>query len=175
MHKKFKIVKIDSEYCDFLRKYDSKVPYNAGIKDLRPFVGVLFMIDSCEYFAPLSSPKPKYKTIKNTLDLIKIDNGDLGVINFNNMVPVTNKNYVLFDLNKKCENENEVFRLQLLKNQLRWMTANKKEIYKKSKLLYDLYKTDKLPNNVRNRCCDFSLLEEKCNEYNKINEYSLIS
>ena len=66
---------------------------------------LLFMIDSCEYFAPLSSPKPKYKTIKNTLDLIKIDNGDLGVINFNNMVPVTNKNYVLFDLNKKCENE----------------------------------------------------------------------
>ena len=65
-----------------MRKYDNKVP-----------------------FAPLSSPKPKYKTIKNTLDLINIDNGDLGVINFNNMVPVTNKNYVLFDLNKKCENE----------------------------------------------------------------------
>lgn len=35
------------------------------------------------------------------------------------MAPVTNKNYVLFDLNKKCENENEVFRFQLLKNQLR--------------------------------------------------------
>ena len=59
MHKKFKIVKIDSEYYDFLRKSDSKVPYNA----------------------------------------------------------------------------------------------------------------DKLPNNVRNRCCAFSQLEEKCNEYNQSDIY----
>ncbi|MBO5095884.1 MAG: type III toxin-antitoxin system ToxN/AbiQ family toxin, partial [Bacilli bacterium] len=40
-------------------------------------------------------------------------------------------------------------------------------INSKSKLLYDLYKTDKLPKNVRERCCNFPLLEEKCNEYNK--------
>lgn len=36
------------------------------------------MIDKCEYFAPLSSPKSKYKTLKNTLDLIKIQDGNYG-------------------------------------------------------------------------------------------------
>ena len=34
----------------------------------------------------------------------------------------------------------------------------------KSKLLYNLYKNDKLPTNVKNRCCNFILLEEKCKE-----------
>lgn len=38
MYKKLKIVKVDSKYCNYLRKYDSKIPYNAGIKELRPFI-----------------------------------------------------------------------------------------------------------------------------------------
>lgn len=38
MYKSFKIVKVDSKYCDYLRNYDNKVPYNAGTKDLRPFM-----------------------------------------------------------------------------------------------------------------------------------------
>ena len=61
MYKKFKIVKVDANYCGFLRKYDEKVVYNAGLKELRPFIGVLFKIDKFEYFAPLSSPKIKHK------------------------------------------------------------------------------------------------------------------
>lgn len=167
MYKSFKIAKVDSKYCDYLRQYDNKVSYNAGTKDLRPFIGVLFMIDKCEYFAPLSSPKPKHSKLKNTLDLIKIENGTYGVVNFNNMIPVMDKNYVIFDLNKKTENRAENFRLELLRNQLRWLTANKKDVNTKSKLLYNLYESNKLPKNVKDRCCNFPLLEEKCREYNK--------
>lgn len=167
MYKSFKIVKVDSKYCDYLRQYDNKVSYNAGTKDLRPFIGVLFMIDKCEYFDPLSSPKPKHSKLKNTLDLIKIENGNYEVVNFNNMIPVMDKNYVIFDLNKKTENRAENFRLELLRNQLRWLTANKKDVNTKSKLLYNLYKSNKLPKNVKDRCCNFPLLEEKCREYNK--------
>ena len=44
----------------------------------------------------------------------------------------------------------------------------KKEIMTKSRLLYNLYKNDKLPKNVKERCCNFILLEEKCKDYNKI-------
>lgn len=166
MYRNLKIVKINSNYCDYLRNYDNKVSYNAGTKDLRPFIGILFIIHNCEYFAPLSSPKPKHKRLKNTLDLIKIKDGDYGVVNFNNMIPVTNKNYTEFDLNKKTDNKEEMKRKKLMINQLRWLTSNKKDIYTKSKLLYDLYKKDKLPKNVKNRCCNYILLEEKCIEYN---------
>lgn len=67
-----KIVKVDSKYCDYLRRYDNKVVYNKFDKELRPFIGVLFKIDNIEYFAPLSSPKPKHLKMKNTLDFFKI-------------------------------------------------------------------------------------------------------
>ena len=65
MFNNFKIVRVDSDYCDYLRMYDDKVVYNKNEKELRPFVGILFMIGMCEYFAPLSSPKPKHKKMKN--------------------------------------------------------------------------------------------------------------
>jgi protein AbiQ len=125
------------------------------------------MVEKCEYFAPLASPKPKYARLSNKLDLLKINNGKYGVINFNNMIPVTNNNYEEFDLNKKTDDKSEMFRINLLNNQLRWLTSNKQEVFKKSRLLYNLYKNNKLPNNVKDRCCNFPLLEEKCNEYNK--------
>lgn len=166
MFRKIIIVKVDSKYCDFLRKYENKVPYNAGEKELRPFVGILFNIGNCEYFAPLSSPKPKHSRLANTLDLIKIDNGKLGVINFNNMIPVNKSNYNIIDLNEKTNDKNKSARILLLKNQLRWLNKNRVDIYEKSSNLYKKYVNNLLPINVRNRCCNFILLEEKCREYN---------
>ena len=115
MKKNLKIVKVDSDYCNFLRKYDDKVTYNAGKKELRPFLGILFTVDELEYFAPLSSPKNKHLKLSNTLDLIKIKDGKLGVINLNNMIPVTSENYEIFDLNKKVDDNDELKRQMLLK------------------------------------------------------------
>ena len=91
MNKTLELVKINSNYCDYLRKYDEKVPYNKNTKELRPFVGILFVVHDCEYFAPLSSPKPKHIQIKNNLDFYKINNGIFGVVNFNNMIPVNKR------------------------------------------------------------------------------------
>ncbi len=158
MFRKIIIVKADSKYCEFLRKYENKVPYNAGEKELRPFIGILFNIGNCEYFAPLSSPKPKHSRLANTLDLIKIDNGKLGVINFNNMIPVNKSNYNIIDLNEKTNDKNKSARILLLKNQLRWLNNNRVDIYEKSSNLYKKYVNNLLPINVRNRCCNFILL-----------------
>lgn len=168
MIKKIRIVKVNSNYCDFLRKYDKRVPYNAGEKELRPFIGILFEIENCQYFAPLSSPKPKHIKLLNTLDLIKIDGGKLGVINLNNMLPVYINNYELIDLDKTNDKRLNHSRIILLRNQLRWLNTNKVEIYKKSTTLYKKYVNGLLPVNVTNRCCDFKLLEEKCREYNNM-------
>ena len=40
--KKLVLVRLDSNYCDYLRQFDNKVPYNFDNKELRPFIGVLF-------------------------------------------------------------------------------------------------------------------------------------
>ena len=37
----------------------------------------------------------------------------------------------------------------------------------KSNILYKLYKENKLHKNIKNRCCNFPLLEKKCREYNE--------
>lgn len=168
MYKKIRMVKIDFNYCDYLRKYDNRVVYNYGLKELRPYIGILFEIGDIEYFAPLSSPKEKHKRLKNNLDLIKIENGELGVINLNNMIPVFKNNYAEFDLNKKTKIKSEYLKIILYRKQLRWLTQNRKEIYFKAKLLYKRYVNNELISSVEERCCNFKLLEEKCMEYNRV-------
>ena len=52
MIRNFRLVKVDYKYCEYLRKFDNKVSYNAGIKELRPFIGILFAVDGIEFYAP---------------------------------------------------------------------------------------------------------------------------
>ena len=160
-----KIVRVNSEYCDYLRKFDNKVSYNRFEKELRPFIGILFKINSCEYFAPLSSPKPKHIKMKNTVDFFKIKNGELGAVNFNNMIPVRENNYTLVDLNKETLTLSELKYQRLLREQLEWLNANYYQVKNKSLKLYKLYNSGKLPKNIELRCCNFKMLEEKCLEY----------
>ena len=162
---KFKLVRVDTKYCDYLRIFDNRVAYNKNEKELRPFVGIGFTINDCEYFAPLSSPKPKHLKMHNTIDFFKIENGKLGAINFNNMIPVTKGNYKIIDLNKNNLSSKEKKYQELLKDQLNWLNENYIQVKNKSYKLYNMYVNQKLSDNIRNRCCDFKLLEEKCNEY----------
>lgn len=78
----------------------------------------MFQIDTCEYFAPLSSPKPKHKNMKNIIDFFKIKDGELGAVNFNNMIPVNENNYSLVDLNKETLTIAELKYQKLLREQL---------------------------------------------------------
>ena len=153
------IVQIDYEYTAYLRKFDSRVSYNSNNKK-RPFIGVLFTIKNIKYFAPLSSPKAKHLKMKNTIDFLKLKEGRLGAINFNNMIPVTNKNYKKIDLTDSTDKY-----IKLLKEQLSWLNKNKIQIKSRAQKIYYLYKNNKLPLNIKKRCCNYLLLEEKCKEY----------
>ena len=168
MFNKLKIVIIDKNYCNYLRKYDNKVPYNNNGKDLRPFIGILFMINELEYYAPLSSPKPKHFKMHNRLDFFKLDHGNLGSVNFNNMIPVSKLNYKIIDLTQSTNDIAFKKRLVLLRKQYYWLLDNFDYIKNNANKLYRLYINNKLNESMYNRCCNFKLLEEKCNEYNKI-------
>ncbi len=158
---KFRLVKVDYHYCDYLRSFDNKVCYNSGTKELRPYLGILFEINNCEYFAPLSSPKPKHKSMPNNLDFVKIDNGNLGAINFNNMLPLTKANYKILDLNDKNLKYSKLLHLQL-----RWLNRHYNYIFRQANTLYKKYINNTLDKKIKMRCCNFILLEEKCLEYN---------
>ena len=166
MVKKFKLVIIDSKYCDYLREFDDRVPYNFSKKENRPFVGILFEIENIKYFAPLSSPKEKHRMMHNMLDFLKIDDGKLGVLNFNNMIPVPDCSYYLINMNDPNK-LNDIKYYNLLLDQLSWLNEHYIQVKNKSKRLYKLYTLRKLSKVIFDRCCDFTLLEEKCRKYNK--------
>ena len=127
---------------------------------------MLFEVGSCKYFAALSSPKPKHLKIEDKLDFLKIDNGKLGAINFNNMIPVTNNNVEIIDLNYVSNSKKEEKYLKLLKEQFYWLNRHSFKIYSNSRRLYGLYINNMLSKGIKDRCCNFPLLEEKCIEYN---------
>lgn len=85
---RFSFYTVDPSYCDFLRQFDSKVPHTMDKKSSRPFVGIVFSIKDFNYYAPLTSPKPKHLHMSNQVDFLKINNGMWGAVNFNNMIPV---------------------------------------------------------------------------------------
>lgn len=166
MIKNLKVARIESRYCDYLRKYDNKVSYNKNEKELRPFVGLLFKINDCEYFAPLSSPKLKHRKMKNTIDFMKIQDGELGAVNFNNMIPVRKNNYSVINLNRKNLSKSELRYQDLLKDQYNWLNEHYNQVQNRSYRLYRLYNNKQLSESIASRCCNFKLLEEKCELYN---------
>ena len=165
--KKIKIVKIDKDYLDYLRSFDAKV---YEFKQNRPYIGALLDVKDMEYFAPLSSPKSKHQNMSNYIDFMKIEvkNKMIGVINFNNMIPVTSANYEVLDLNQIQNSYEEQKYYNLLKADSIFLNKQKERVYRKSEKLYDYYQNGKLNSNVMKRCCNFKLLEEKCLEYNLV-------
>ena len=101
----------------------------------------------------------------HTIDFLKIKNGELGAVNFNNMIPVKSDYYSIIDLNQSTLTLNEAKYQKLLKEQLAWLNANYIQVKDKSYKLYTLYNKGKLPETMRERCCNFKLLEEKCLKY----------
>ena len=83
------------------------------------------------------------------------------------MIPVNESNYSLVDLNKETLTIAELKYQKLLREQLDWLNANYYQVKNKSFKLYQLYNNGKLPQNIKSRCCNFKLLEEKYVEYNK--------
>jgi len=141
------------------------VSYNKFEKELRPFIGILFQIDTCEYFAPLSSPKPKHKKMKNTVDFFKIKDGELGAVNFNNMIPVNEKDSFIVDVEKSKYKDYFNKEIAYLRKQ-----SVIQEILRKVDNIFKVLENSNNPdyNFFKKLCCDFKLLEEKCKEYKGI-------
>lgn len=159
--KRLKLYFIDNEYIEYLRKYDNRVAFNK--MPSRPYIGVVYLYHNFTYFAPLSSPKPKHLLMNNNIiDLFKIENGKLGVINLNNMIPCTEK-----VLTEAIPIVNDKKYKILLENQLNYINANRDILFKKTARFQEKYRQGYLYYNIMNRCCDFPLLEEKCLVYKK--------
>lgn len=106
--------------------------------------------------------------MKNTIDFLRLYNGNLGAINFNNMLSFKENSIEILDLNETCKTKLECKYQKLLKEQIYWLNRNKGKLYRRTKKLYYGYINNKLNIKLINRCCNFRLLEEKCEQYNLV-------
>ena len=83
------------------------------------------------------------------------------------MIPVKENYYDIIILYKDVSSKDEQKYHELLKDQFDWLNRHYKQVKNISKKLYNLYNNDKLPSSIKQRCCNFKLLEDKCLEYNK--------
>ena len=164
----FSFYTVDSDYCDFLREKDSCVPFTMDSKANRPFVGIVFCVNGFNYFAPLTSPKPKHKKMKNQTDFLKIKGGEWGAINLNNMIPVTKSALHKIEINLSSSlSVSEIAYNNLLSNQLSWCNANRVVILRQAEKLYNIITTGKARDELRLRCCSFLVDEERCRLYSQ--------
>lgn len=151
--KKLKLYFIQSEYIDYLRKYDNRVACNKVPN--RPYIGVVYTYNEFNYFAPLSSPKKKHIAMNaNMIDIFKIKDGELGIVNINNMIPC-----IMEVLTEAIPNITDKKYKALLENQLSYINSKRDILLKKVKNFQSRYRNGFLQDNIMKRCCNFELLE----------------
>lgn len=167
------LIRISMEYTNFLRNtIDSKVPLeHMGSDNLpRPFIGILIMNNLHQFVIPLTSPKLKHSRMRNSLDFHKINGGEYGAINFNNMFPIINDSRIYEVINTELSldcSETELQYRNLIRNQLTWLNLshNKALVLRKAENLYNMYTSGKLDTKIKKRCCNFIKLEDEYMNY----------
>lgn len=155
-----RIYRITDHYVRFLHSRDNKVQENKGAR--RPYVGVVLHIGSFKYFVPMESPKPNHASIKPGKHIIKLDGGRLGMLGFNNMVPVCEDALIEMNIDEEAD---EKYR-ELLRRQARICNRMKSDIFDSaSRTYFDVV-------NNKNKflvgiSCDFKSLESACKSYKK--------
>lgn len=161
-----KFYRADAGYCEFLRKADPCVPYIQDDKSIRPFVGIVLTVGGFNYFAPLTSPKPKHMSMKNQVDFLKIKSGVWGAINFNNMIPIHTSSLSAVDMKiLPTDDKAEIDYKNLLANQLSWCNSNKDRIKAQAEKLHSMIVSGQAWPDLAKRCCNFSVDEEQYKKY----------
>lgn len=154
-----KLVYVDSKYIRYLYRYDNRVMYNKGQR--RPYIGILFEVKNHKYYAPLTHPKEKFKTMRNCVDFIRIQGGELGGINLNNMIPIVDGAATPI----LVKDISDIKYKMLLIKQIEFFDDHETSIIDKATKLYKAHKSKTLRKEVYARCCNFSLLEKKSKFY----------
>lgn len=167
---KLDIFYVDKKYIRDLSNVDDNVlsvsPQSG--KDSRPFIGIVIIMDNKEYCIPLTSPKSKFD-VKTHEDFIKIPDPKLktpegapvtiGILNINNMIPVSASFLQKVDLSERSELDCK--RRKLLLKEIKWCRENYDLICRKANKLY--IKVTVTPDKDRKltaRCLKFVLLEK---------------
>ena len=146
-------------------------------KAIRPFVGIIVLVNGKKYCIPLSSPKKKFEYKKNSVDFMRITENKkknisgapkvIGALSINNMLPVEDCLLTPIDLKiKPNDSEKTISYKDLMKNQLSYCQQNQDIIVKRANRLYDIVvRYPESNRNLEKRCCNFKKLEVVLEKY----------
>lgn len=153
---------VTEKYINYLQIRDSRVPHNKGQR--RPYVGVVLYVGSYKYFVPMESPKPNHKNIKSGVHIMRIDGGTLGLLGFNNMIPVPDVALIEFDVDSDT---NDVNYAELLKRQVSFINRTKSDVLDHASKTY--YRAVSGRNAfLSSICCNFKKLERACDRFDPL-------
>lgn len=91
---------INAKYIDYLSALEPHFFHNkcSYQQNERKYIGIILQVNGMDYFAPLSSFKPKHIKMNECVDFIKIKN--YAVLNINNMFPVPKGLYTYINIQK---------------------------------------------------------------------------
>ncbi len=183
---KLKFINISQDYLKYLHDHCSEVYYKQFNYDNKPYLGILINNENNQYVIPLSSAKEKHKLWKNTdtnrflvyencdksslsKNAIYKENPDgsikhiLSAIDLKKMIPVKEGIYSIVDLVAKQNDTTEERNYKnLLNKEFSFCLKILPSIIQKANKLYNKQiETGK----IIKFCCDFKLIEEKCNQY----------
>lgn len=127
-----KFYEISNKYIDYLSPHAPHLFLNKKPRQIneRKYIGIILHINNVDYFAPLSSFKPKHKTMDEMLDFIKIKN--YAVINLNNMFPVPQSECTYVDIAQ----EKDLRYRSLLLSEYRYIKSIQEKIRKNALVIY---------------------------------------
>ncbi|SBS65479.1 type III toxin-antitoxin system ToxN/AbiQ family toxin [Vibrio atlanticus] len=154
---------VTDDYINHLKKTDKTVPNNYSEK--RAYVGIVLHVNGCKYLAPLTSYKEKQDRISSSSPSVYKINEDgvlsnkLGMLQLNNMIPVTDAVITELDVEK----QDEPYR-SMLQRQIKFIKKNGDKIIERAEKLHKLVVVDK-HKHFSNISCDFSALEAAMGTY----------
>lgn len=165
------LYRIDMKYIRNLHNIDNRVSSVSPQigKHHRIYVGVVVICNERKYLIPLSHPVEKHKKMSPRADFDKIIDKHgklLGVLNYNLMIPVEDKQ--LIKVNLKCDKKDSAsdrYYKQLCIDEINWCRKNAAIIINKANCLYRLC-VEGTNYKGKNRCLDFERLEKECEKYN---------
>lgn len=156
-----KLYEVNSDYISYLSQFAPHLFLNKQKEQSneRKYIGIILEVNNFQYFAPLSSFKPKHQKMHDSVDFIKVK--DYAVININNMFPVPQGEYSYVDIKSEVNPSYKA----LLQAEYRAIKVQQNRITKNASIVYQ-HKSEKGNSTpLAKRCNDFPSLEKACLAY----------
>ena len=165
------LYRIDMKYIRNLHNADNRVSSVSPQigKQHRIYLGIVIVCNGKKYLIPLSHPVEKHLKMSSRADFDKIIDKHgklLGVLNYNLMIPVTERQLIKVNLKTTTsDSASDRYYKQLCIDELNWCRKNAEIIINKANCLYRLC-TEDSNYKGKGRCLDFKKLELECDKYN---------